>query len=104
MFAGEAKPQKIPCEEPWLACVYIGLSLCRRGESAFSCKWDFFSLDEHLPLVHVAYPKGEKDDELLPEKAVELETVENSSASQIQEKKVIYCRKSSGGGCPGSPT
>lgn len=36
----------------------LAFHFAERGESAFSCKWDFFSLDEHLPLVHVAYPKG----------------------------------------------
>lgn len=76
-------------------CLHWPFTLQERSESAFSCKWDFFSLDEHLPLVHVAYPKGEKDDELLPEKEVKLETVQNSSAIQIQGKKnIICCRKS----------
>lgn len=65
------------------------LAFCFGGkrESAFSCKQDFFSLDEHLPLVHVAYPKGGKDDEqLLSENEVKLAKIANSSKSQIQEK------------------
>lgn len=93
-----------------LACLYLcwPFTLEEKGESAFSCKWDFLSLDEHLPLVQVAYPKGGKDDEQLhSEKEVKFEKIANSSTSQIQEK-IICCRKfiahihsSSVGYCPG---
>lgn len=47
----------------------------------------FFSLDEHLPLVPVACPKGGKGHEQLhSEIEVEFEKIANSSTSQIQEK------------------
>lgn len=79
-----------------LACLYLHwpFTLEEKGESAFGCKWDFFSLDEHLPLVHVAYPQGGKDDaQLHSEKEVKFEKLANSPTSQIQEKNVIYCRQ-----------
>ena len=54
-------------------------TLEEKGESAFSCKYGFFSLDEHLPLAHVAYPKwGEDDEQLHSEKEVKSEKIANS--------------------------
>lgn len=50
--------QRSQVRSPGLLVFTLAFHFAERGESAFSCKWDFFSLDEHLPLVHVAYPKG----------------------------------------------
>lgn len=60
-FAGEAKPQKIPCEEPWLACVYIGLSLRRREVKVLSAASGIFSLWMNIcPLHMLPIPKEGK--------------------------------------------
>lgn len=60
-FAGEAKPQKIPCEEPWLACVYIGLSLRRREVKVLSAASGIFSLWMNIcPLHMLLIPKEGK--------------------------------------------
>lgn len=70
-----------------LASLYLHwpFTLEEKGESAFSCKWDFFSLDEHLPLVHVVYPKGGKDNEQPhSEKEVKFEIIANGLAGQIK--------------------
>lgn len=40
-FAREAKPPKIPGEESWLACVYVGLSLCRERWKCFQLQVGF---------------------------------------------------------------
>lgn len=92
-FAREAKPPKIPGEESWLACVYIGLSLCRERWKCFQLQVGFF-LSGWTSATCTCCLSQRRDEEPLPEKEVKLETEENSSASQIKEKNVICCRKS----------